>query len=231
MGTRSAVPERGKKLLRRLGGGLRDLLYPRRCLLCHRFLEPGEPLLCPQCAGTLPEPISGARRGSHYRRWASALWYEDEVRDSILRFKFGGCAFYAEAYGPLLARAIRQELGEDWELLSYVPLSRLRRRKRGYDQTLLLAKAVGRELGREPVCTLRKRSRTRPQSRMLSQEERQRNILGAFSVPKPELVRDKRILLIDDILTTGATVSEAARILREAGAKEVQVAALAVTPK
>ena len=82
----------------------------------------------------------------------------------------------------------------------------------------------------EPVSTLKKRRR-RPQSRMLGQEERLRNIRGAFTVSAPEAVRGRRVLLIDDVLTTGATVSEAARVLLEAGAKSVDVAALAVTPK
>ena len=82
----------------------------------------------------------------------------------------------------------------------------------------------------EPVCTLKKRSRVKPQSRTIGPEERQRNIRGAFRVMDPELVRGKRVLLIDDVLTTGATVSEASRMLLEAGAKSVDVATLAAAP-
>jgi ComF family protein len=187
--------------------------------------------VCPDCAAALPEPFSGARRGTHYRRWVSALWYEDRVRESFLRFKFGGCRFYAELYGPWLADAVKKQLGTDFDLMTYVPISPLRRRKRGFDQTLLLAEAAGRELGLAPVCTLKKRSRVKPQSRTLGPEERQRNIRGAFRVMDAEAVRGKRLLLVDDVLTTGATVSEASRVLMEAGAKSVDVATLAAAPK
>lgn len=213
----------------RAGAFVRELIWPRRCILCHRLLDRGGERLCPACARSVPEPISGARRGAFYRRWAAALWYEGAVRDSFLRFKFGGCRFYADVYGLWLARAIRDKLGSDFDLMTYVPISRLRRRKRGYDQTLLLAQAAGTCLDLTPVCTLRKRNLVKPQSRTLNLEERRYNIRGAFRVIAPEEVRGKRVLLIDDVLTTGATVSEASRVLLEAGAKTVHVAALAVT--
>lgn len=212
------------------GAALLGLLFPRKCVLCHRLLEADEPRLCPACAASIPEPVSGARRGTHYRRWASALWYEDQVRSSFVRYKFGGCRFYARAYGPLLANAIEKQLGTQYDLLTFIPINSLRRRRRGYDQTLLLAVEAGRLLGSPPVPTLKKRRR-KPQSRTINAEDRQRNIRGAFSVPDPTLVQDRRILLIDDVLTTGATVSEASRVLLEAGARLVDVATLAVTPK
>ena len=217
--------------MKSLWSAAKNLIWPPRCVLCHRILEPGAERLCPGCAASLPEPFSGARRGEHYKRWAAAQWYEEPFRASFLRFKFGGCRFYARWYGPWLAEAVRKQLGTDYDLLTYIPISRLRRRKRGYDQTLLLARAAGAELGMSPVCTLRKKNLVKPQSRTIGPEERRRNIRGAFRVPEPELAAGKRILLIDDVLTTGATVSEAALVLLEAGAKSVDVAALAAAPK
>ncbi len=211
----------------RVGAAIRDLLWPRRCILCRRFLGADGGRLCPACAASLPEPVSGARRGSHYRRWAAALWYEDAFRASFRRYKFEGCSFYADVYGSWLANAIQKQLGTDYELVTYIPISSLRRRKRGYDQTLLLAQSAGKLLGLEPICTLRKKNLVRAQSRLIGSEARQRNIRGAFRVLDPALVRGKTILLIDDVLTTGATVSEAARVLLEAGAKRVDVATLA----
>jgi ComF family protein len=215
----------------KIGNALKDLIWPRRCVICHKLVGPSADRLCPACAAAVPEPISGARRGAHYRRWVSAFWYEDKFRASMLRFKFGGCRFYAQYYGPWLARAVEERLGSDFDLLTFVAVSPLRRRRRGYDQAELLAKAAGTLLGMEPVSTLRKSNRTKPQSRTLSREARQRNIRGAFRVLCPEAVRGRRVLLIDDVLTTGATVSEASRVLLEAGAKSVDVATLAATEK
>ncbi|MBQ1410245.1 MAG: ComF family protein [Oscillospiraceae bacterium] len=210
---------------------LKALLWPRRCVICHSFLEPGADRLCPACVAAIPEPISGDRRGAHYRRWASAFWYEGAIRASILRFKFGGCRFYAHYYGPWLARAVTQCLGTQFDLLTYVAVSPYRRWRRGYDQSALLAQAVGKDLDMTPLPTLRKRSRVKPQSRTIDHAERQQNIRGAFRIVDPEAVRGKRILLIDDVLTTGATVSEASHVLLGAGAKSVDVATLAVTRK
>ena len=214
----------------RAGAALRALIWPRRCLLCHALLPDGadpNPRLCAFCAARLPEPFSGSRRGSHYRRWAAAFHYEDPFRSSFLRYKFGGCRFYAGLYGLWLAEAVRKQLGSGYDLLTYIPISALRRRRRGFDQTLLLARELGVHLGMAPVCTLKKSSLVRPQSRMIRAEDRQRNVRGAFRVINPEAVRGKRVLLIDDVLTTGATVSEAARMLMAAGAKQVDVATLA----
>ncbi|MBR6376689.1 MAG: ComF family protein [Oscillospiraceae bacterium] len=217
--------------MKSLWSAAKNLIWPRRCILCRRFLGPVEARVCPECLSRLPEPFSGSLRGSHYKRWAAAVWYEEPLREAFLRYKFGGCRFYAELFGPWLAEAARKQLDPGWELLTYVPISRLRLHKRGYDQTLLLARAAGRVLGAEPVRTLKKRNLVAPQSRTLNPQERQRNIRGAFRIIDPELVRGKGILLIDDLLTTGATVSEAARVLKEAGAGEIQVAVLAAAPK
>ncbi|MBO4418842.1 MAG: ComF family protein [Oscillospiraceae bacterium] len=214
----------------KIGNALKDLIWPRRCVICHKLVGPSADRLCPACAAAVPEPVSGARRGAHYRRWVSALWYEEPFRASILRFKFNGCRFYADCYGPWLAKAVEARLGRDFDLLTYVAVSSLRRWRRGYDQSALLAKAAGEILGMAPVSTLRKRNRT-PQSKTIGHEDRQDNIRGAFQVRNPDAVRGKRVLLIDDVLTTGATVSEASRVLLEAGAKSVDVATLAATEK
>ena len=117
----------------------------------------------------------------------------------------------------------------DWEydILTWVPVSRLRRLTRGYDQVELLAKAVGKELGVAPVPTLKKIRHNRRQSGIHSEAERMANVLGAYRVLSPGEIRGKRILLLDDVLTTGATSGECARMLLTAGAKEVHCAVIA----
>ena len=117
---------------------------------------------------------------------------------------------------------------EDTDILTWVPISRRRKRVRGYDQTEILARVVSRELGIPLTATLKKVVHTRPQSTMGSISHRKANILGAFEAADPASLRGKRILLLDDIVTTGATASEAARVLLTAGAKEVKLATLAV---
>ena len=115
----------------------------------------------------------------------------------------------------------------DFDILTWVPVSPLRRFKRGYDQVELLARAVGRELGTEPIRLLRKTRNAPPQSGISGEAARRANVLGAYRVTDSQAIRDKRILLLDDVITTGATASECARTLLTAKAKQVNCAAVA----
>jgi ComF family protein len=150
------------------------------------------------------------------------------VRLSILRYKFYGRRNYACAYGKILAMKIMKEGWDDTDVLTWIPISRQRKFRRGYDQTELMAKVAAEELGLALDCTLKKIRHTKPQSVMGDAAHRRANILGAYEITDPALVKDKRVLLLDDIVTTGATASECARVLLTAGAKEVKLATLAV---
>lgn len=207
-------------------GALR-LLYPPKCVFCHRLLEDGEPPVCLRCEKRLPRTSSqGRQRFPYVSQCVAPFYYEEMVRDSLRRFKFANRREYAWTYGPMVAACIR-EAELEFDLLSWVPLSRKRLRKRGYDQCALLAQAVGEALGCTPEPLLRKKRHTPPQSQTGSAEKRRANILDAYEVKKPEAAAGKRILLLDDIVTTGSTLSECARTLRLAGAKDVLCAAVA----
>ena len=122
---------------------------------------------------------------------------------------------------------LRRSRKEDFDVLTWVTTGYRRRRKRGYDQAKLIAVAVAGELGVKAVRTLKKIRHTPPQSSFSTVAQRRANVLGAYKVIRPEWVRGKRVLVIDDIITTGATASECARVLLTAGAKEVKFAAVA----
>ena len=126
---------------------------------------------------------------------------------------------------------LQREYPDGFDMLTWVPVSRLRKLRRGYDQVELLAKAVGRELGLSPVPTLKKIRNNRPQSRLKDPAARRANVLGAYRLLEGAAVKGQRVLLLDDILTTGATAGECARVLLSAGAKEVHCAAVAAARK
>lgn len=212
-------------------GRLADLVYPRRCVFCHRILraEPGR--VCPACAKQLPPAPEIHGRGEFYRKAVGVYAYTGPVRESVIRFKFEGCAFYAETYGRLLAEAVSRELAGKYDLITFVPISPQRRFTRGYDQAKLLAQAVGRALGQPVIRTARKVRNTERQSSLGGVAARRANILNAFRPWRPERWAGKRLLLIDDVLTTGATVSELSRELLVYGAASVCCGFLAVTPK
>ena len=208
--------------------GILDILFPPRCVFCRRFLRSGEKLICADCVDKLPYTTGGGRQtGDFFSVCVAPLYYEGHVRESLLRFKFKDATGNAKAYGKLLAQCIRAELSGGYDLISWVPLSSKRLKERGYDQSMLLAMAAALELEDVAVCTLEKVKDVPKQSQMGSEEKRRANISGAYRAADPELVTGKRVLLIDDIVTTGSTLSECARTLLEAGAAQVLCAAVA----
>lgn len=160
-----------------------------------------------------------------------AAWYEGKLRDSVLRFKFRGRQEYAKAYGHQLADQLRQGAQTDWDCITWVPVSSARLRTRGYDQAQLLAQETAAALGTTAVPLLEKSRDTPPQSSLHGIPARQTNVRNAYTVPHPASVTDRHILLIDDIITTGATLSEAAQALQTAGARQVTLAAFCCAGK
>lgn len=212
----------------RLISGLLDLLFPPKCAFCRRLVKSNNNLLCPACRANLPyTEDGGAQHGDFFRLCISALYYEDTVREALLRYKFQGSSGYAGTFGRLLADCIRANLRGQYDLISWVPLSRERLRERGYDQAMLLAQAAALELQDVAVSTLDKVRNAEKQSGVGSAEKRRANISGAYRVADAELIQGRRILLIDDIVTTGATLSECARTLLEGGASQVVCATVA----
>ncbi len=206
-----------------------DLLFPPRCAFCRKLIQSGESGICNDCQIKLPWIVGqeAEQKFEFVSLCVSPLWYRDNVRESVHRYKFDGCSGYAKTYGKLVAQCVSDHLLDRFDVISWVPLSAKRLRKRGYDQAKLLAVEVARNLDCVAVETLRKVRNTDAQSSINDDSARRANILGAYEVPDPEFVAGKRILLIDDVVTTGATLSECARVLRTFGAKEVVCASLA----
>lgn len=204
-----------------------DLLFPHKCILCGKVLEKEELDLCRSCRTDSPEcPVTKAKL-PFLDSWVAVWYYEDWVRQSLLRYKFGGTRAYAPGYGRLLAMKLQQEHPEGFDILTWVPISPIRRLRRGFDQVELLAKYVGKELGMKPMRLLHKVRHNKAQSGISGDAQRRANVLGVYRVTDPQLLTDQRILLLDDIITTGATAGEAARVLLTAGAKEVHFGAVA----
>ena len=208
---------------------LLDLLFPPKCVFCGKVLSGGERGFCARCQKELPwlEGAAAEQSGEFFSLCASPLAYRDQVRDSIRRYKFKGRRGYHRTYGRLVAQCVRGHLAGRYDLITWVPLSDRRRKERGYDQAFLLCSAAALELGGTAVETLRKDRNTRAQSGLDDDGARRANVLGAYAIVDPERVAGKRVLLIDDVITTGSTISECARILRAAGASDVVCATLA----
>lgn len=205
-----------------------DLLYPPKCVFCGAFLPARDPGFCETCEKNLPFTKNGGKQsGNFFTVCLSPLYYEEDVRTAMLGYKFRKNASACVPFGHLLARHLESYLEDEIDMITWVPLSRRRLNQRGYDQAKLLAQETAVHLGLPCMPLLKKTVHTAQQSMTGSMEKRRANISGAYTVPDPSLVKGKRILLIDDIVTTGATFSECARTLGMSGAERVCCAAVA----
>lgn len=207
---------------------LLDLLFPPRCPFCRAILKDHEKLICRACADSLPWTPEGAQKQMlrHAAGCVSPLYYEGKVRRSLLRYKFEGMSVYAPKYAQIMAECIEAN-DLSFDLIGWVPLSRKRLKKRGYDQAMLLAQELSALFQTPCPQLLEKTADNPPQSGTGSAEKRRANVSGVYRIVDPLSVRDQRVLLVDDIVTTGATLNECARVLKAAGAKTVCAATLA----
>lgn len=211
-----------------------DWLFPPRCVLCGGFLRGGEKeeRLCPACQKRELLKANWKQGKFPFVMGSVCVYpYEKEVRRGVHRFKYRGAAQSGEVFGSLLARQVRESgMAERLEMVCYVPCHPKIKKKRGYEQAQKIARPLARELGLPLEPLLEKRRNTKPMYR-LKAAQRRANVLGAFAVApgKAPLLQGKRVLVVDDVLTTGSTLSECARVLHEAGARQVYGAAFART--
>ena len=205
---------------------LLELLYPTKCAFCHKLT--GGDKICKSCRTALPLTPKGAQvqKFPFISACVSPLYYTGDVRESLLRYKFGSLSAYAEVYAPFMAKCI-DENQISCDIITWVPLSRKRLRERGYDQAKLMADELSRLCGIS-CCRLLKKTRNNPaQSGTGSAEKRRANVSGVYTAVDTEKIRGKSILIVDDIVTTGATLSECGRMLMSAGAGEVKAVTVA----
>jgi ComF family protein len=236
-----------------------DLIYPPRCPVCQAFLQDQVTVLgarelpfCEACFKNFTKitspicflcgrPFSDGtdqdrlcvdclRKRPSYDMARAPYLYDGALMKAIHELKYAQRSHLADSLGLLLAlfaQSWTQEM--KGSLVMPVPLHPRRLRARGFNQSLLLARCVAAKAGAElDFLSLRRTRFTKPQTE-LSSEERKKNMRKAFEVVKPEAVKGKTIVLVDDVATTGSTLNECARALKRAGADRVLCLVLART--
>lgn len=226
--------------------GVADLIWPRQCWVCEAGcdaalcdqcraeLTSDTGPTCPRCSGTVgphTDLTDGCPqcRGSRFHFDAAIRLgtYDGRLRDAVLRLKQASGEPLAEELGGLLATGRAKELGVHRpEVVVPIPLHWIRRWGRGYNQSESLARALADRLGL-PFRTWLVRTRPTPTQQVRSAAARWENVRGAFRTRHGVVIPGARVLLVDDVLTTGATADAAATALRQAGAAQVVIAVLA----
>lgn len=240
-------------MLRDLFKGLRDLIYPSHCLACENKIEPAEkqelvcancwekiecnlPPFCASCGRHLgPESIekntclSCKKERFNFDRAFSPCTYTGTVKKLIHEFKYRGKDYLGKPLAGLMNEFIRDYCLpiEHLDFIIPVPLHESRLREREFNQAQILSEQVGKEFNKEVLTGALIRNKPTKTQAELNAEERRQNVDKSFSVSKPERIKDRNLLLIDDVLTTGSTSNEAAKTLKQAGAKIVLLLTLA----
>ncbi len=199
-----------------------DALMPMRCAFCGARTTTEERYVCEGCYADLPWTGS-TWLGGPFRAAAAPLAYEFPVDAAIKALKFRRRLWYGPALAQLLSRSI-DALPGDIDAVLPVPLHWRRKWRRGFNQAREIGRPVARQLGVPLIGGVRRARATRPQSG-LSAGERHRNVQGAFVAR--ERCRARHVLIVDDVITTGATIAQLARVVLDSGAGEVSALAVA----
>jgi competence protein ComFC len=165
----------------------------------------------------------------HFSAGHFGFFFSDRLRDALLAFKFRQRKDVGRFLIGLLREKIKR-LSERFELIVPLPVTEGRLRERGFNQTYVLSEEIGRIAGRPVDCRSLVKTKETQDQYTLSRDDRMRNLVGAFAARNNEGIKGRRILLVDDLFTTGATLSEASKVLLHAKVARVEVFALARTP-
>lgn len=210
------------RLIRDLLEGFRALLYPRNasCVVCGAPLDPSRPdFLCSACLDALentPSALSPSVLPDPIDSFCAPFRFGGVARKLVHRFKYGGLTFLA----PFLARPMARCMPENVDLIVPVPLHPRREKARGFNQSALLSQELSTLTGISCASALERVRFTRQQA-LLTRRQRRKNLHGSMCVCMD--VRGRRIVIIDDVYTTGSTAAEAARVLKASGAAWVGV--------
>ncbi|MDF2523851.1 MAG: phosphoribosyltransferase [Clostridiales bacterium] len=215
---------------------LMNILFPPKCIVCKKLLSPMIELsICEDCYREIT--FLGSDRISAFDLDVDTNYcdevlcvceYSEAVKEMITKFKFSNKPSYYRVLGKFLAKKIKEMTNYDkFDIIISVPLSKEKFNKRGYNQSQLIASKVSKEICIPEKSKLLSRVRDTGSQSLLAKRDRCLNVRNAFRVTDMNAVSGKSIILIDDVLTTGNTVNECSRVLKEAGAMEVMVAVIA----
>ena len=206
-----------------------DLLYPPVCGICGKI---DQKELCPKCAIKLKK-LEKARLyaypHTHFEKHFYLFPYEGIIREKLIQYKFQNQSYLSTFFAKILQNHEKMSrLLEKYDIIIPVPMYSKKEKLRGYNQTVLIAREIAKAY-RNLIYdgkSLQKIKDTKMQS-SLNKTERRKNIKNAYKVVNQQKIKDKKIILLDDIYTTGATANECSKVLKQSGAKEILVVTIA----
>jgi len=217
-----------------------DFFLPRYCIGCGKKLAYDEELVCPRCLNTILKADTELIEAEYNRKFRNEriiegfsslyIFEKDKTfQDIVHSIKYGKKFLAGVFLGKLLAESLKDKI-KSWkiDLIIPVPLHHLKKAERGYNQAEYIAKGISKKLGIQELNTVIGRVRYTESQTSMTLQEREQNIAKAFKVKRKKKIKSRNVLLVDDVIATGATVKECGKILKENGAKLVYACSAAI---
>lgn len=207
------------------------VLYPNRCPFCRKLISARE-YYCESCRRHLPYVYGKLEPPENVSRLTAVCWYSRRARDAVLSLKYGGLIYPAEAFALMMSEKLLRDanIAEKADVLVPVPSGFLSVMNRGFSTALMICRRMALRLD-IPMADAVGASDGKAEQKTLSAKKRRENAMKGFYIKKNADIKGKRILLIDDVSTTGSTLSAIAKKLLDAGAGEVSACVFAQTAK
>ena len=210
--------------INKLKESIKDILFPVRCPYCESVISKTE-YACEDCKKKFPSPAIIKYAVGGYK-CTSPFPYDGIFKKAVKKFKFGNkCGYAKQLAFPMVHSILESYQGVNFDLITCVPMHKKRLRKRGYNQAELLARECAKVMN-IPYCDTLEKFKENREQHSIKASERAKNVKGVYRIIDKELVCDKNILIIDDIITTGHTLGECAGTLIKSGCNSVNCAVL-----
>lgn len=204
-----------------------NLLFPQVCGFCEKVSPDA---LCTECKQKVEARLIygiDEIKDKFFEEHLYLMRYEGEIREKILAYKFEDKSYLYHTFAKLIVNSKKIcDILQTYDIITSVPIHPKRKSKRGYDQSELIAREIAKNMLNLKYEKVLKKIRDNPKQSLQSKQERIQNVKNAYEITKKEIIKDKRVVLFDDIYTTGSTVNECSRVLKQNGAKYILILSL-----
>ncbi len=205
-----------------------ELIFPTVCGFCGKINKEG---LCKECEQKISMKVDyciDTFNDKYFEKHIYAMKYDGIIRNEILNYKFHDKSYMYKTFSKIILKSKKIcDILENYDIITDVSIHKKRKKERGYDQSALIAKEIARNIGGLKYEKLLKKVKNTPRQSSLKKSERLTNIRNAYEVTNKAIICGKRIVIFDDIYTTGATANECAKVLKQMKAKEILILTLA----
>ena len=204
-----------------------NVIFPHVCGFCEQIDKNG---LCKDCEKTISKMLIYKRQGYKDKFFDEHIYILDyeNIRGKILEYKFNNKSYLYKTFAKIILNSKKIcDILKSYDIITSVPIHKKRKKERGYNQSELIAREISKNIDEICYKDVLKKIKNNPKQSLLNEEERVFNVKNVYEVLDKEIIYNKRIILFDDIYTTGNTVNECSRVLKQNGAKYILVLSLA----